>query len=226
MAEWLKNRERNETIRQLRSEGFSIPAIAKRLNCSKSTVSYYSSKVKLNDKQLKQLKKNSANTTEFATKANQLAWQRKREAVQNQARKEWPKIKSDPKVMGFLGLYWGEGQKRVSSGHNTSVSLVNTDPGIILVGLEFFREHASKTPVATVRYYKDNNPEELKTYWETLLGLDVQMSPKTGTGNGGKQRHSTHGICTIRFGDWELWHKIMTWIGLWRNEYLICENVV
>ena len=65
--------------------------------------------------------------------AGKTKWDVRKRCVIDEAKGEWNKIKTDPEIMGFLGLYWGEGSKR-----QKTISIVNNDPGIIKVALDVF----------------------------------------------------------------------------------------
>lgn len=50
----------------------------------------------------------------------------KRRAVETEAMIRWPGIRQDPLMMGFLGLYWGEGAKT----HHQILRAAAVDGGI------------------------------------------------------------------------------------------------
>ena len=210
MVEWDKNKIRNEKIKQLLSEGNSISSIAKNLKCSKSTVYYYAEKYGWwhNNK----VTKNISNSCKAATTANKTKWNNKRSQVVEEAIKQWPKIKKDPRLMGFLGLYWGEGGKR-----NGVIQVVNNDPGIIKFCFNFIKENVDNKIEVVIRCYPEQDETEIQEYWSRLLKTEVKTKEKKWLG---KKRKcwSEYGICYARTSDWKFYLKIITWIGLWRAE--------
>lgn len=212
--EWDKNKNRNNEIKKLLLEGNSICSIAKKLNCSKGTVYYYAEKHGWwhNDKIQKERKGNFLKNSRFASEANQEKWNQKRYALIEEAKNEWPKIKDDPKISMFLGLYWGEGNKR-----NGIVGITNNDPGIIKFCYDFIKENTDSKIEIVVRCYPEHNWDDIQIFWQNLLAADIKIREKKWLG---KKRRcwSEYGICCVRASDWRFYLKIIVWIGLWRAE--------
>lgn len=204
MAEWIRHKQRNEQIRQLRVANHSIPYIARLLGISKATVSYHCRGISVTIKRY---------TTDSGTLANAASWERRKQEISNQAEAEWCNVKQDPKMMGFLGIYWGEGTKRSSS-----IGIVNNDPGIISIAVDVFRALSPNAKLdAVVRCYPDHDKLACEKYWSDLLLLDVRVVDKKWAGSG-TRHYSTWGLCSIRFSNWVVRAKILTWIRLWREE--------
>lgn len=217
MGEWNRNKDRNAEIRRLRSIGLSIPEISKRLNCSKSTVSLHCKPIKLKKQQKLNLAKRSASTSSYATECSRMSWVEKRTKAINEAIKEWPNVKSDPKEMAFLAFYWGEGTRK-----GDSIGFVNTDPGAVKFAYDYLLQHVQRIAV-NVRYYPEQDPRECKAYWEKLLDCEATLRPKTWLG---KKRKITsrYGICYLQGSNWAFKLKILTLIDCWRQELLGCET--
>jgi len=212
--EWNKNKDRNEKIKSLLLQGNSITSIAKDLGCSKGTISYYSNKYGWwhNDETKEKRKKNISKSCKAASIANEEKWGKKRFTVIEEAKKEWSEIKNDSKTSMFLGLYWGEGNKR-----SGNVGVVNNDPGVIKFCYDFIKENVDNTIDVMVRCYPEQDHQECKEFWEDLLKSKVKTKEKKWLGK--KRRSwSKYGICTIRTSNWEFYLRIITWIGLWRAE--------
>lgn len=136
-----------------------------------------------------------------------------RQAVEAQAVRTWPEMKENPELMGFLGLYWGEGDKR-----SQALSIVNNDPGVIKAALTIFSRLSPDARFdLNVRCYPDQDKIECKAYWEAALGKPVRVLDKKWVGNK-KKALSQHGLCTLRYSDWEVKTRIMRWIRCWRED--------
>lgn len=217
--EWMRNRNRNEEIRKLRKDGFSINRISTILKVSKSTVSLHCKgvipDVTRKQEQLQQAKRYSKQVLTKACQTNRLIWDQRKTVIRDQAIKEWVSIRQNPTMMGFLGLYWGEGTKT-----NDAISIVNNDPGIIVASISCFKKLCPEAKLDIfVRVYPDHNKEEAERFWVTILRTKVRILEKTWAGKL-HRAYSRRGICTVRFSDWKTRIKIMTWIDLWRKELI------
>jgi len=214
--EWKKHVERNEKIRRLLTSGESISHIAGSLGLSKSTVFYYSKKYGYHHSETvkNRIKRASTIITDSAmVERHRKNWGMKRQQIIDEAIEKWKLIRTDPNIMSFLGIYWGEGNKR-----NGQVGVVNNDPGIVKFSYDFIKEMTKRPIDVIVRYYPEQNKISCKQYWEKLLGTEVKIKEKRWLGK--KRRWSEFGIIYIRVSDWQLYIKIITWISLWRSEIL------
>ncbi len=203
MAEWSRHRDRNATIRLLRQQGVSTAEVARRLRCSKSVVSYHASGVRVVQKV----------NGKVGGEATKLDWERKKAAIAALAKANWPKVKCDPALMEFIGLYWGEGNKASSA-----VGIVDSDPGVIKAAFEIFRKYCPKTEIkAVVRCYNDQNKQKCRAFWESILGITVKPTDKTWTGKLKKSK-VRFGVCVLCLSNWEFKTTIMTWLNLRREE--------
>jgi len=205
-----KNEKRNNKIRELRLDGWSIPRISKELGCNKSTVSYHCKDLpRLTDEQVAIINKQNAMAASIKNKEK---WERKRNIIKESAIEEWDTIKEDPQMMLFLGLYWGEGRK------SQQVAIANGDPKIIKISYDFFIQLTDKSITCTVKYYDDHDPTKLKNFWSSLLPKAKMMMRKVTDPRSGKgKRKLEFGIADLRVCDYKLEHRIMSWIECLRN---------
>lgn len=141
-------------------------------------------------------------------------WDIKKDIVINEAIDEWIKVKEDPKMMLFLGLYWGEGSKSFKS---CAIQIVNNDPGVLKLSLDIFNEYSPFTNKDIyIRCYPDQNLDECTKYWSKILGTSVKAVIRKEIGTCRKPT-SKYGTCTIRFSDWKFRYKIITWLDLLRQ---------
>jgi hypothetical protein len=145
-----------------------------------------------------------------------LNWDAKKQAIRTKARKNWPTTKIDPEMMGFLGLYWGEGSK--SLGRNKQVCIVNSDPGIIKLSAKIFRRLDPNAKIeAIIRYYPDNDAEACQKCWVGIVNPSkVRMIERVDLRP--TKRKLEFGTCTIRFSNWRVYHTILEWLDCWKDE--------
>lgn len=215
MSEWPKLRLRNKRIRDLLAAGESLCQVAKLVGCSKSTVSYYREySPGHSDETRQRISRAIIAANKVGNHSSTKRWRRLRLEAAAEAATEWETAKNDPILVGFLGMYWGEGYKR---GH--SIGIVNTDPGIIVAAQSVFARLTTAKVDAIVRHYPDQDPQRCKRFWESALSRGVTLMVKKSLGKYRKDA-CCNGICTLRFHDWRLRVKILTWINLWRRELI------
>jgi hypothetical protein len=128
-----------ESAQELRRKGESINDIARRLNASKSSVSYWCRDIRLSDRQAKRLaeKRRSAGALGRLRAAEKKRVERLRASLAEAKRgaKEVGALnKRDLFILG-IGLYWGEGYKKA----NEECGFTNSDPGIILAYMAWLK---------------------------------------------------------------------------------------
>lgn len=223
MAGWKSHNDRNNLIVELRKQGHSLNHICAVVGCVKSVASYHCRNIKLTNEQKNKLRKASyspkcLDNLRQASKASTAKWHKLREDIKLAAEREWPDVKHDPIMMGFLGLYWGEGTKR-SKSKTGSISIVNNDCGIILAALFIFNKWRVTNIRITVKCYPEHNKEHCKLYWEKILCRDVKIIDKAWLGKKRKM-YSQHGLCVVEFANIQFFHRIIRWLDLWREELL------
>ena len=216
MAEWIKNKKRNEKIRKLREDGYSIKGIATKLGCCKSTVSYQCRGIepKTRDRIEKAIKANRKNLRDTSTKR----WDKLINEVKHEAKKEWKELRHDPNMVGFLGLYWGEGRKT-----NSSIGISNNNPDIIKICHSFFRTlEPNKQFRISIIYYPSHKKSEVEKFWKELLDDDnIKWAIKKNTdkrGNSHYNERCPYGRCQLQFNNYKIFHRILTWIECWKEE--------
>lgn len=223
--EWSKYKERNKFIKTLRSTGLSIPAIAEKLQCSKAVVSYHCKNIRLTEEQLLNLKSRSACTQTHASTVMQERWAEFRNKAKNEAKLEWPNIRNDPLLLSLVAFFWAEGSKRLSKNlKSRMVEITNSDPGVLRICVEgFLKLGLDKNDlVLDVKIYEIKDESEIKLAWSIITNninlYSVKKRSKCRT-------FSKYGVGHLRIKKSSyFYHKLMTWIDLWRNEYDIREN--
>ena len=120
---------------------------------------------------------------------------------------------SDPRFVGGVVLYWGEGSKT-----RNHLDLVNTDPAALRYFTTWVRAYLD--PEAEFKLWlhlhTGNDEEAAKTYWSGALNLGSIAFGKThikSAGTGHRKNHLPHGICRVRTSRASShWHRVMVWI--------------
>lgn len=199
-------------------DGHTMKEVIDATGASKSVISYHFRRTKIKDtkrfkRRLNDVKVIQEKSLVKGTISNQEKWNIRRNEISEEARKEWEFIRTDPEMMGFLGLYWGEGDKAASN-----IGITNNDAGVIMASIKIFNrlDPGMKLRVL-IRCNGDQDFEESKRFWESALGLTVIVRKKDWIGKKLSSR-SQYGICRIRYSSWRTKQKILTWIDCWREE--------
>lgn len=207
----MNNIERNAEIRRLRNEeGKSIREIVKILECPKSVVSYHCHGTK-------RLPQRSSG------QPAQRQWQKKIDAVIEEAKAEWPDRFSNPKFMGFLGLYWGEGHKAKSiKGSTGPVGVTNNDPKLVGFMYQWFRILSPVQPHGVVTYYSGHKLDECQSVWELHLpAANLKFKANTDQRSGSDWcERCPYGRCMLRLSDYRLYWRLVTWLDCWKSGVL------
>lgn len=201
MGEWSKHRDRNNTIRCLRNDGWSIGRIADHLGCSKSVVSYHC-------KGTKQTPRNGNNGS-----TNKVWWENRRNEVKTQATDEWTTVRKDSSMMLVLGLYWGEGSK------NNQLNITNNDPAIIKIVYDVLSKLTDKPIRAEIVYYGSHNVDDCWDFWAGLLpnAIITLRKNKDARSKIGWCDRCPKGRCRMSIGDYRLYWRLITWIEIIQN---------
>ena len=208
---------------KLRKKGASYNKICKDLNIPKSTMHYWfrnlrwskNIKKKLTEKAQRQATKR----LRTVVKAQKKRWESQRKQYREEARKEFPILKSSPLFLAGLMLYWGEGDSKIE---NCRVRLSNTDPKMIKI-ISLFLQKTCGVPKEKMKItsilYPDLNEDKCKNLWSKVSGIPKNKFYKTQVIYG---KHPTkrlsYGICNIYVSSRELKEKISVWLKLYQQE--------
>jgi len=196
-----------DKVKELRESGYTIRQIADSLKCSRSTASLYS-------RGIQHSAALSANIIARRTAGSLKAAEKRhnaRTAVIREADKEWEQIKHDVDIILFLGLYWGEGRKKIR------IEVANNDPYLIKRCVEcLIKLGPLAKMVADIKIYPDHDHDEIVNFWTKFLGVAVRVncSRIKDCRSGRKIGKSKYGICYLRLNNWILFAKISRWLEL------------
>lgn len=204
---------------KLRKKGASYNKICKELGIPKSTMHYWFRNLRWSQIIKKKLTKKAQR---LATKrmramalANKKRWKAWRQQHRENAKKEFPVLKSNRLFVAGLMLYWGEGDSKLKN----ELRLANSDPRMIRLFNKFLQE-VCKIPNKEIHLYlilyPDLSDEKCKKFWSEKTKIPLKNFGKSSFIYG---RHPTkkleNGICIIRIDRSRgLKEKIITWIDL------------
>jgi hypothetical protein len=151
--------------------------------------------------------------------ANKKRWALWRKQYQENAKQEFPRLKTNPLFLAGLMLYWGEGDSKME---NSMVRLSNIDPKMIrifsLFLLNICRIPRDKIKVTLILHH-DLKEKLCKDFWTKTTGISENQFYKTQfiRGRHPKKRIS-HGICNIYVASRGLKEKVFIWIKLYQKQ--------
>lgn len=216
----VSNKKLNSEAIILRKRGDSYLNISKKLGIAKSTLSgWFANEPWSKEISLKNTQNSLSDSKNSLVRANAARLKKqiaRHEAFRNQAKIEFMDYYHDPLFTTGVSLYWGEGEKTQSG----RVSLVNTDPSMVVVILRFYKKFL-KIRNSELRVglfiYEDHSEYQIKTYWSRLLNLPKTQFIKTQylkSRSNLTKRKSKYGICSLYFSSTEQSVKIREWIRL------------
>jgi len=178
----MKTKERN-TARKLRSEGFSLREIAKRVKASKGAISYWVKDVKLPQSAVNRLKKRSCYAGAQVVKQK---YEKIRESFQSEGR-SIIRHELNPYFIAGLMLFWAEGHKR-----RNSVVFTNSDPDMMHFFVSFlktFFKVKSNSIRLAIHWHKGNGLSypAISNFWLKKLKLRKDSLNKDWVDKRGKE---------------------------------------
>ena len=160
----MKSEERLKA-RGLRSQGLSVPAIAKEIGVTKGSVSLWVRDIVLTEEQLERLQSSSkTNNKRFIKFSVEQGKRRKNEAEmlhESWIREGMLKAQSDTDFRVIAALYWGEGHKQ------KEFVISNSDVNLLKVVWNWLKKEKREVSVY-LHFYKENGKsnEEIRDYWK------------------------------------------------------------
>jgi len=211
--------------RGLRKAGFSIKAIEKRLEVSRSSVSLWVRDVPLTRKQIERL---YLNKETGRLRGSFIAAENKKRATKEAihafiklGEKDVGKLSERDKFLAGVALYFAEGDKSVGG----NVAFSNSDARSIAFMMHWLRKFCDvpKSKFRCSLYLHDNLDEnKAKRFWAKITHIPLAQFRKTYIVENRKNRlrktiHK-YGVCRITVSDVILHRRIMGWIsGLFQN---------
>lgn len=197
---------------ELRKKGFMLPAIKKRLNVSKSTLSTWLRGVPLTDEQQERLLKGRDRSRFEAGKAKTRKRLENTQKLFIEGKKEAIFAVGDPFFVAGVMLYWAEGAKS-----NESIKFSNSDPIMIRLMMLWFRK-ICRVPLKkfriSIHIHSLHSRPNAESYWSGITGVPRNQFYKTQikkTSLGHRRNILYEGTCTICVGSKSLFRKMQGW---------------
>jgi transcriptional regulator with XRE-family HTH domain len=196
---------REAAARLRATQGLSLDEIAERLSISRSTVYYWVKETPItcaNDAlRLPHTDKQKANQR-AATTASQEKWAARRLEAYNSTYDVAPQLLADLDIRDFVVLYLAEGYRK----NRNTVGISNSNPRIMTFAHRCMRRLATNPHFYySFQFHADQNPEQLKCFWASCLGIDsgrIKPIPKTNSGHlKGRLFNCEYGVFQIQVGD-------------------------
>lgn len=173
-------------IKTLRSNGYSLPEISRKLNIPKTTVFNYVQGVKILPEFIELWKMKRLGSRYLKNLKEQKAFEEAIELIDELSIKE---------IMLFIAaLYWGEGSKK-------DFGLSNTDPDLIKVfinGLRKVFNVEEERLRISIRIFEDMDREECLNFWSKVVGVPKDKFINVNVLYGKKKGKLQYGMCRVR----------------------------
>jgi hypothetical protein len=221
----MRYQERLEARRIRREEGLSIGAIAKLLQCSKSSVSKWVRDIPLTSEQIAKLMSRER-ASEIAASHPNAPKQKfgiERDHIESLAMRDVGVIDRDELRVIGAALYWAEGAK-----DRNVVAFVNSDPNMIRLMMRFFREvcDVKETKFRGILHIHPHlDVEAALRFWSSVTGIPVSQFYKTQLAVSKASVHHRadrlpNGTFRINISDTRLCCKLKGWIrGMYKMEW-------
>lgn len=175
-----------ETIKSLRSRGYSVPEISKTIGVSKTSVLRYIKGVEILPEFLENWAGKRGGSRKRKLSKERKAFEEARKIIGNLSNKE--------KLLFISALYWAEGNKK-------DFILINSDPDLVkvfvfalreVIGINEDRLHIS------LRVYQDIDIEKCKIFWSETLEIPKEKIRSINVLLGRKNGKLTYGMCRVR----------------------------
>jgi hypothetical protein len=203
-----------EKARQLRAaKRLTLDELADRLSVPRTTIYYW-----VRDIPIGQTERQSRAGLRGG-QASRRIHRGRREAAYAQGRREYPELLREATFRDFVCMYIGEGFKR----NRNVVAIGNSDPAVVRLGAYWVRR-LSNNPVAyEFQHHRDQDPQEICTYWGSLLEVDpsaIRFQRKSNSsGLSGRTWRSEHGVLTVRTADTYFRARLQAWMDSIRAEW-------
>jgi len=208
---------------ELRKRGTSLNDLCNMLGMKKTTVYYWIKDVVVEDMNafIKNNKEKIKKSALAASYANRAKYNKIHETYKCKAVKIWVLYKNNRSFREFIMGYICEGYKKTKH----VLSICNSDPLFMTFNKKWFdilNFHKKKLEY-TVQIHKDQNEEEIYTFWKNSLAIEenIRIIQKSNSGNLKKRNwNCLHGVLSIRISDAYLKTMLDVWIDSYKKEFV------
>jgi hypothetical protein len=146
-------------------------------------------------------------------------WRLKREAAYAEGAVQYDHLVKLPMFRDFVALYIAEGFKR----NRNRVSLGNSDKRIVAMAAGWFAVLSSMPLTYSLQYHADQDLEQLRTYWGSVLAIEgqtIRLQRKSNSGRlTGRSWRSAHGVLTVTVNDTLFRSRLQSWMDRIRQDW-------
>lgn len=132
---------------------------------------------------------------------------------------EAPGLLQDLTFRDFVVLYMAEGSKR----KRNVVEFVNSDWQLIKLAHRWLQHLSDKPLRYRLQFHADHDPEKLKIFWASLLGIEsseIQSMRKSNSNAlSGRQFRSVHGLLTLQVNDTYFRARVEAWMDFVKKQW-------
>ena len=172
-------------VQKLRSKGYSILEISKKVGKSKSIISKYTQKVNILPRYQKILKAKQGGSKWKSSLEWKEAQIKSKNLIKNISQKE--------KLLILASLYWGEGTK-------SELNIINSDFNMLKIVVSCLKDLGivDSEIKATIRIYEDLDFKNVVKFWSKALNLPQECFKNVNILKGKKAGKLKNGMCRIR----------------------------
>lgn len=204
--------------KELRKRGFTYTEIAKIIDVSKSTVSYWFSNEQwsknVTESNQKRAAKENSKRISLLNKARGNQFKKLYAEAERSAVTEFKHYKNNPLFIAGLMLYVSEGDNT----HPHLTRIANAKPDIHRIFIKFAYEYLGVTREKLrfwILLYPDLNPQKCSQHWSKKLKIPVLQFHKYQVIEGRSTKRTLHfGVGNTIIGGTVLKRKLMKWIEL------------
>ncbi len=207
-----------EKARELRvSKHLTIDELAKQLVVSRTTAYYWVRDLPIPASRRAVAARDAARRR--GTRSMQARYRRLRERAYAHGMEIFPMLIRDPMFRDFLCLYIAEGYKR----SRNRVSLINSDPAVIILGNRWIRRLARNRILYAIQYHQDQDLNSLTAFWAGELDIDpatIRLQRKSNSnGLSGRTWRSRYGVLTVSCNDTAFRARLQAWMDCLRASW-------
>jgi hypothetical protein len=133
---------------------------------------------------------------------------------------QYDELIMEPTFRDFVCMYIGEGSKR----NRNEATICNSDSNVIVLAEYWMRRFAQKPLLFSLQYHADQDPDELRRFWGSLLKIDpvrISLQRKSNSNQlKGRQWRSRHGVLAVRLCDTYFRARLQAWMDRVFEEWL------
>jgi transcriptional regulator with XRE-family HTH domain len=199
-------RVREEAIHLRKTQSLSLSELAEVLGVSRTTIRYWVKDIPTTpdvsqDRRIARAERMKAGQL-AGTAAMQAKYAALRQEAYEQARESAAELLSDRQIRDFVVLYLAEGTRKARN----QVSVANSNPHIVRFVHECFKRLSANPHIYyKFQYHADQDPDELKLFWGSYLGISprqITAVKKTNSGHlKGRRFACEYGVFDIQVAD-------------------------